>query len=315
MRILFFGDGAWATDSLKALIKEGHDLLGLVIRKVPTDPNLLELGQEKNIQLFRPDKVNDPDFVAHMGGLEPEINLSVSFDQIFKSDLIQTPSLGFVNFHAGQLPFYRGRNVINWAIINGETTIGLTAHFVDSGIDTGDIVLQRLLPLDWTDTYGDALQKVVRAFPALVTDTVRAFTEGQVPRKVQASELGTYFPLRRDGDEWLDWSDTSRNLYNKIRGISRPGPGSQTLLGPQLVKIWRASYDPSWPSYLATPGHVVNRCSEKGVTVKTGDSTIVLHEVQIGGDLPCVPTWPLGTRLGLDVVCHLHQMQYRLEGS
>ncbi len=315
MRILFFGDGAWATDSLKALINEGHDLLGLVIRKVPTDLSLLKLGQENNIMIFQPEKVNDPDFVQQVRELDSEINLSVSFDQIFKSDIIQSPALAFVNFHAGQLPFYRGRNVINWAIINGETTIGLTAHFVDCGIDTGDVILHRMLPLDWTDTYRDVLQKVVLAFPALVVDTIRAFEEGQVSRKTQSSEQGTYFPLRREGDEWLDWSDTSRNLYNKIRGISHPGPGAQTLIGKQLVRVWRASYDPSWPSYIATPGHVVSRCSGKGVTVKTGDSTIILHEVQVGGEPSGVPTWPLGTRLGLDALSYLHQMQYRLEGS
>ncbi len=315
MRILFFGDGAWATDSLQALINEGHDLLGLVIRKAPTDLSLLQLGQEKNIRIFQPVKVNDKGFIEQVRGLDPEINLSVSYDQIFKSEIIQTATVAFVNFHAGQLPFYRGRNVINWAIINGETTIGLTAHFVDSGIDTGAIIFQRILPLDWTDTYGDVLQKVVRAFPGLVTDTVRAFAEGKVSGKIQLSELGTYFPSRKEGDEWLDWSDTSRNIYNKIRGISHPGPGALTLHGSQLVRIWRASYDPSWPSYLATPGHVVNRCAEKGVTVKTGDSTIILHEVQISGQPSSIPVWPLGTRLGLDVLSFLHQMQYRLEGS
>lgn len=315
MRILFFGDGAWATDSLKALISEGHELLGLVIRKAPTDLSLLKLGEEKNIRIFQPEKVNDQGFIEQVNSLAPEINLSVSYDQIFKSDIIQTAAVAFVNFHAGQLPFYRGRNVINWAIINGETTIGLTAHFIDSGIDTGAIILQRILPLDWTDTYGDVLQKVVGAFPSLVSDTVRAFMEGQVSGAIQSSELGTYFPSRKEGDEWLDWSDTSRNLYNKIRGISHPGPGAQTLHGSQLVRIWRASYDPSWPSYLATPGQVVNRCAEKGVTVKTGDSTIILHEVQVNGQPSSMPVWPLGTRLGVDVLSHLYQMQYRLEGS
>ena len=245
--------------------------------------------------------------------LQPELNLSVSFNQIFKSDIIQIPTLGVVNFHAGHLPFYRGRNVINWAIINGETTIGLTSHFVDAGIDTGDIILQRTLPIEWTDTYEDVLKKVVQALPALVIDTVRTFADGRVNRKSQSSELGTYFPARKDGDEWLDWSDTSRNIYNKIRGITRPGPGSQTLLGKQLVKIWRASYDPAWPSYLATPGHIVKRCPQNGITVKTGDSTIVLHEVQVEGNDPCVPHWPIGTRLGLNVLDHLYQIHCRLE--
>ena len=109
---------------------------------------------------------------SEAGRHSPDLNLSVSYDQIIRRPLLEAAPLGFVNFHAGKLPIYRGRNVVNWALINGETEIGLTAHFMDEGIDTGDILLQRTLPIAWTDTYGDVLSRVVDAFPDLVRDAV-----------------------------------------------------------------------------------------------------------------------------------------------
>jgi methionyl-tRNA formyltransferase len=204
--------------------------------------------------------------------------------------------------------------VINWAIINGEREIGMTAHFVDDGIDTGDIILQRTLPIEWTDTYGDALRRVVEAFPDLVIDAVALITSGQPKRIQQADHPGTYFPNREEGDEWLDWSDSSFNLHNKIRAITRPGPGARTLLGNKVVRVWRAFYDPSWPRYIATPGQIVGR-RDNGVLVKTGDSTIMLQEIQIDTDTSETPSWRIGTRLGINLTALLPSILDRLATS
>jgi len=96
-------------------------------------------------------------------------------------------ALGCLNFHAGKLPFYRGRNVINWAIINGEREIGITAHFMDEGIDTGDILLQRTEPIGWTDTYGDVLARVVAAIPPLVEESVELVASADYQVQHQAA--------------------------------------------------------------------------------------------------------------------------------
>ncbi|HEY8258075.1 MAG TPA: hypothetical protein VIG08_10505, partial [Gemmatimonadales bacterium] len=166
-------------------------------------------------------------------------------------------------------------------------------------IDTGDILVQRALPIHWTDTYGDVLARVVDAIPDLVSETVAGLADGTVVRQPQPAG-GTYFGGRGEGDEWLNWSDTSLNIYNKIRGISRPGPGARTLLCDRPVVIWSAEYDPTWPKYLATPGQVVGRADGGGVVVKTGDSTLVLREVQLDAMAVESPSWAIGTRLGQD---------------
>jgi methionyl-tRNA formyltransferase len=316
MKILFFGDGPWATDSLLRLHEAGWTIQGVVIRTRPTDSSLAEAAKRLGLEVWQPPNVNRQEFVEQVAQLNPELCLSVSYDQILGRAIRQVAPQGMVNFHAGKLPFYRGRSIINWAIINGETEIGLTAHYVDEGIDTGDIILQRTLPIGWTETYGDVLAKVVFALPDLVVETVNQMADGRAQRQPQSHLPGSYFAARGTGDEWLDWSESSRNLHNKVRAITHPGPGSRTLLENRVVIIWRGFYDPSWPSYIGSPGQVVGRRKDEGVLVKTADSTILLQEAQFEGDeASYTPDWPIGTRLGINLMQYLYLLENRMASS
>ena len=296
MRILFFGDGLWAIKSLHRLLKERWEISGLVLRVKPTDVELGLVARSSNIPLFQPSRVNAPVFIDQIERLRPDLNLSVSYDQILRKEVIESAPLGFINFHAGKLPFYRGRNVINWAIINNEKEIGITAHYIDEGIDTGDIILQHSVPLNWDDTYGTMLEKIINAIPDLVSESVRLIAENRVERLSQAGLQGTYFAQRGEGDEWLNWGDTSLNLYNKIRAITRPGPGARTLFKNEIMNVWRAFYEPTWPRYIATPGQVVGNRPGQGSIIKTGDSTLLLQEIQMGNRNPEQPRLSIGTR-------------------
>jgi methionyl-tRNA formyltransferase len=296
VKVLFFGDGAWAARSLERIAPQ-WPIAAVVLRRLPSSEDLADKARALSLPLLQPGHVNSNEFLEIVRGLSPDLNVSVSYDQIVRRPLLTAAPLGFVNFHAGRLPRYRGKNVVNWALVNGETDIGMTGHYMDEGIDTGDIILQRTLPIGWTDTYGEVLDRVVAAFPDLVETALAMIAAGTAVRKPQAHLLGTYYAARREGDEWLDWSDTSRNLHNKVRAISRPGPGARTLLDGRPVLIWRALWEPAWPRYLATPGEVVGR-SERGVTVKTGDSTLLVLEAGAPGGPAGAPSWPPGTRLG-----------------
>jgi methionyl-tRNA formyltransferase len=264
-----------------------------------------------SIPIHRPANVNAREFVELAWKVSPDLGVSISYNQILRRPILDSARLGFVNFHAGKLPHYRGRNVVNWAIINGEEEIGLTAHFVDEGIDTGDIILQRTLPIGWTETYGEVLSRVVEAFPNFVVAALSQVASGQFPLQPQAHLMGTYFSGRADGDEWLDWSDMSLNLYNKIRAITHPGPGARTILGDSEIVVWSSLYDRSWPKYIATPGQVVGR-SNSGVVVKTGDSTLVVQEVQVPGRECQRADWPIGTRFGINLMSVIRSLQSRL---
>jgi methionyl-tRNA formyltransferase len=282
-----------------------------VIRSKPSDATLEVAARELGIQVLQPQRVNDPEFVGGIAAMNADLGISISCNQILRRAVLDSTRFGFLNFHAGALPRYRGRNVINWAIINGETEVGLTAHFVDEGIDTGAIVLQQTLPIGWTDNYGDVLDRIVGAFPDFVLEAVRGIATGRLTPKPQVHAAATYFSGRGDGDEWLDWSDTSANIYNKIRAISRPGPGARSVLGDRTIVVWKAVYDTSWPDYIATPGQIVGRNNE-GVVVKTGDSTVILTEVQYEGDPSEQPSLPIGTRLGLNLMDVVRLLQSRI---
>jgi len=223
MRLIYYGDGPWAALSLKQIVAAGHDVPAVVVRSKTADTTLVEAAKELNLPVLCPDKVNAPEFLQKVRELAPDLNVSVSYDQILRHEIITSAPLGFINIHAGKLPFYRGRNIINWAIINGETEIGLTVHYVNEDIDTGDIIVQRVMPIAWEDTYAEVLQCIIDAVPDTIMEAIRLVGEGKAPRRSQEKFQGTYYASRINGDEWIDWTDTSRNIYNKIRAITRPG--------------------------------------------------------------------------------------------
>jgi methionyl-tRNA formyltransferase len=313
MRILFFGDGPWASLSLERLLEEKYNVLGVVLRAGLINSDLARFAIENNLPVYDPEKVNAREFIDVVKHLSPDLNLSVSYDQIIGKRLREIPSYGFINFHAGKLPYYRGRSIINWAIINGEKEIGITGHFIDEGIDTGDIIVQEVVPIAWDDTYETVLNNVIHLLPGVVSRTVELIHSGQVQPVVQRDLEGSYFSARKVGDEWIDWNDDSRNIYNKVRGITRPGPGAMTLLGNMEIVIWRAYYDPEWPLYLGKPGDVIGRRGTDGVIVKTGDSILLIQEVQVGDSTSTTPSWPLGTSLGIDLIALAHTIQRNMD--
>lgn len=313
IKILFFGDGAWAARTLTQVLEKEFTVVGLVLRNKPTDDSLSLIALENSIKVFQPGNVNSNEFIEQISLLGPDLNLSVSYDQILRKPILNSAKMGFINVHAGKLPEYRGRNVLNWAIINGEHEIGVTVHFVDEGIDTGDIIVQHTLPIYWADTYADVLDRSVEAIPQSVMEALDHLTDGTAKRVPQVHLPGTYFAQRGIGDEWLDWSDTSLNIYNKIRAITRPGPGARTMKDGSEVIVWRAEYDPGWPKYKATPGQVVGVKNNKGVLVKTGDSTILINQVEEKKDEVRLPAWRIGSRLGVNLVSCLRELQERIE--
>lgn len=313
MRILLFGNGERARVSLQRLVDEGETLVGVVTRDGGTDNNLANAAIKLGIPVVRPKNVNDPKFLTELNKFHSDCNLSITYDQIIRSPLIELAPHGFVNFHPGKLPKYRGRSTINWAIINGESEIGITAHYIDGGIDTGDIILQKTLPIAFTDYYSDVSQKIEAAFPDLVTETLKMIEQGRVHRTPQSAGSGTYYCRRENGDEWLDWSESSLSIYNKIRGIGEPGPGAQTIINDRFVVVWRACFEAKLPTYDATHGQVVNRIPGEGVHIKTGDSTLFVSCVQFAGEEKSVPDWKIGTRLGLNIPAYLLGLKADLE--
>jgi methionyl-tRNA formyltransferase len=298
LSFVFFGDGEWAAKTLDRLISDGHQPLAVVVRTNPSNDLCEAAARSHGVEVLQPVKASDPQFVEIVAGMEPEVCVSVSYDQIIRPALIDVPRKAFINCHAGKLPKYRGRNVVNWAIISGESHIGLTVHHIDAGVDSGDIILQRTFPILDSDDYGSVLVKLIEACPVLVSEVLSLIDSGADQRIPQDHSQATYYTGRANGDEWIDWEASSEDIFNKVRAITRPGPGATTKSNDRLLIVWKSRYDPGWPRYRAQAGAVIG-ISESGFPiVKTGDSTLELIEYEFSGSEEIKPELKIGSRLG-----------------
>jgi methionyl-tRNA formyltransferase len=203
----------------------------------------------------------------------------MSYNQIFKKRIIDLPKIGIINCHAGKLPFYRGRNILNWVLINGEKEFGITTHFVDEGIDTGDIVLQRAYPINDSDDYSTLLAKAYFECPEILYDSVKLIQQGSIVVKKQSEidPIGLYCVKRKSGDENIDWNQSSRDVFNFVRALRTPGPRARTFLSRQAIFIDKVEMVPGAKNFKGIPGAILS-IERESFSVKTNDSFIRVLE-------------------------------------
>lgn len=286
MRIGYFGDGAWGRNGLQRLAElPGVEITFVCLRFKAPDQDLKRLAESRGIDVLIHPNVNADDFFELLKGYRIDLLVSMSFDQIFKSRILEYPKYKAINCHAGKLPFYRGRNILNWVLINDEVEFGITVHYIDTGIDTGDIILQRTFPITDDDTYQTLLSTAHRECPELLASAVQKIMDGTVVRRPQREihPVGMYCGQRTTGDERLNWDQTSRQVFNFVRAIRAPGPGARSFIqrGEQSfeVRIERTRMLPDAPVYVGIPGQVLYK-TEDGFVVKTRDSFIEVMEYQ-----------------------------------
>lgn len=300
LRIAYFGDGPWAHEAFIKLAgrNEEFEIVFVAPRFDFQDPKLCDLARKRGLAVKLFENVNAPESLEEIAACEVDVVVSMSFNQIFRAPFLTLPRIGTVNCHAGALPRYRGRNILNWALINGESEFGVTAHFVDTGIDTGDILHQEFVPISEGANYGDLLKLAYEACPRVLIAALDKLRDGTAsPQPQDQLGEGFYCGRRKPGDEWIEWSWSAERIVNFIRAIAPPGPGATTALGDQLVEVLDASYDPESVSYLCTEGEIVGR-DKSGVWVKASDRVVLLKSCRGSGEDECfVPQWPIGMRL------------------
>jgi methionyl-tRNA formyltransferase len=280
IKIGFFGDGPWAHEALRRLLLEPNVQIKFVCVRFDTpDVFLLELARKNGIETHTLRNVNSEQSLELLQALKADLFVSMSFNQIFKSEIIQLPSLGIINCHAGKLPYYRGRNTLNWALINDEREFGITVHQVDTGIDTGNILVQKTYPIHETDDYGSLLRIAHMECAPLLVGAIGQIRLGEskpLPQH-EISVIGTYFPMRIRGDEIIDWNQSSRDVYNFIRALANPGPLAQSHLNGEVIKFQKAQLIEKAPIFKGIPGSVIG-VQENELSVKTSDSLILIKE-------------------------------------
>lgn len=280
LHIGYFADGKWGHNAFHKLKSDDSIAIDFVcVRYDSRDPVLVQLAQENGIDLLFSPNINSEEFLERLGTYKSDLFVSMSFNQIFKERIRNLPPLSIINCHAGKLPYYRGRNILNWALINDEKEFGITVHYVDAGVDTGDIILQRTFPITDADDYGTLLETAFSECPAILYDAIKQIQNGTVSRTTQDSinPHGLYCGVRKAGDEILDWNQTSREVFNFIRAVTIPGPCACSYTGNGKVSFIRAEEIPGASVYKGIPGQVLLK-DKAFLLVKTKDSYIKILE-------------------------------------
>lgn len=280
IKIGYFADGPWGHNAFRVLINDPQISIEFIVPRTDTkDGTLKQFAEEYNIDYLHPVKVNSEKFYSKAKSYNCDLFISMSFNQIFRDKIINLPKLKIINCHAGKLPFYRGRNILNWALINDEKDFGITVHFVDQGIDTGDIILQKIFPINDNDNYHTILNLAYEKCPEVLYEAVKSIMNEKYKRIKQSDihSIGSYCSGRTVGDEVINWNQNSREIFNFVRAICYPGPCARTYIDKKEIVIQKVKLVSNAPQYKGTPGQVLSK-TDQGFYVKTLDSFVELTE-------------------------------------
>jgi len=281
LKLGYFADGKWAHESFLKLIKDDTlSIQFICVRYDTTDQVLKKYCDEYHLPYLQYKNINSQEFIDLVKNYNCDLFVSMSFNQIFKKKILAIPRMGTINCHAGKLPFYRGRNVLNWVLINDEKEFGITVHFIDEGIDTGDIILQKTYPISDMDDYSTLLDRAYLECASCLYDSIKLIQDNKNLKLIEQNQIhtiGFYCGMRVPGDEIINWNQSSRDVFNFIRSICKPGPMARTHLNGNEMKINKAKLIDNAPQYKGIPGQIVGIYGCEFV-VKTLDSTLLVIE-------------------------------------
>jgi methionyl-tRNA formyltransferase len=262
LRIVFMGTPDFAVASLRALVEAGCTIAGVVTAPDKPSGRGMQLQQsavkkyavEKGLHILQPEKLRNPEFLAHLQSLQANLQIVVAF-RMLPEMVWNMPPMGTVNLHGSLLPQYRGAAPINWAVINGEAMTGVTTFTLQQAIDTGDILLTDNLPIGPADTAGQVHDAMMELGAALLVRTVKGLADKSLKATPQ-NNLTQDTPLHHAPKIFtetcrINWQQPVATVYNLIRGLA-PYPAAFTMLAEKTLKIYNAEKITTPPTH--TPG-------------------------------------------------------------
>ena len=279
MRIALMGQAAFGADVLKGLLAKGRQVVGVFCppdRGAKLDP-LKEAALVAGLPVFQPRRLKDPEAYEQMVSLRPDLAVLAFVTDIVPEKVLKVPKLGAICYHPSILPRYRGASAINWAIINGETKTGLTIFWVDAGIDTGDMLLQKEVEIGPEETTGEVyFNKLYPLGVEAVLEAVDLVAEGKAPHIPQDHSRATYDPPCDEKVAGLDWNKPGRNVFNFIRGCD-PQPGATTTFKGEKVKLYNARFLDE--AHQASPGEIL-AVTDKGLKIAVQGGALLVTRLR-----------------------------------
>lgn len=296
LNILFMGTPDFAKESLEAVYNAGYNILGVVTNpdkpkgrgmKMIASP-VKQFAIENNIPIYQPIKIkNNEEFIKEIKELNPDIICVVAYGKILPKEILDIPKYGCINVHGSLLPKYRGAAPIQWAIINGERTTGITTMYMDIGMDTGDMILKEEVEIGEDETTGKLWERLSKIGGTLLVKTINLIEQGRAPREKQGEDY-TVAPMLSKEMAEIDWNKkSSKDIKNLVRGLD-PIMGAYTFINNKKIKIWKVNiisneefsirFNIEVQKY--KNGEVLLANDKQGLFIKANDAIINIIELQ-----------------------------------
>ncbi len=270
MRIVFMGTPDFAVPCLARLIADGHEIAGVFTQ--PDKP------KGRGYKLTPPpvkEKLRDGAALEVLRGLAPQLIVVVAYGRILPKEILDLPEYGCVNVHGSLLPKYRGAAPIQWSVLNGDSIAGVTTMYMAEGLDTGDLILSREIPVGADETSGELFDRLAALGAEALSETVRLIAVGNAPRIPQDDAQASHAKMLTKEMAEIDWSKPAQEVHNLIRGMN-PWPTAHTRLGSKMLKVHRSRIVEG----SGEPGAVLDG---KRLVVGCGEGAVELVEIQPEG--------------------------------
>jgi methionyl-tRNA formyltransferase len=240
-----------------------------------------DLAKRHAVPVFFAEQI-DAGWIARIGALNPAVIYSFFYRNLLPQRVLECPHLGAYNLHGALLPQYRGRASVNWVLVNGENQTGVTLHHMVARADAGDIVAQRAVTIDDSDTALTLYRKLVPLGAELIREFHPLIATGRAPRHPQDLAAGSYFGRRRPEDGRIDWRWPARRIFNLVRAVTRPYPGATCMLGGRKLFIWQAAIAVE-SGRRGEPGEIIAEHAGGAIEVAAGSGSVLVLRVQLEG--------------------------------
>ncbi|MGN0268416.1 MAG: methionyl-tRNA formyltransferase [Lachnospiraceae bacterium] len=301
MRIVFMGTPDFAAAPLETIIKSGkHQVTGVITQpdkpkgrgKSMQFPPVKEKALEYDIPVWQPAQVNSEEMIAVLKEQNPDCIVVAAFGQLLKDEILNLPRFGCINIHASLLPKLRGAAPIQWAVIQGDETAGVTTMWMDQGLDTGDMLLKKEIRLAEDETGGSLFDRLSECGCELILETLDALENGTAVRTPQTGE-STYAKILTKNTGNIDWSQSAVQIERLIRGLN-PWPSAFSYLNGKMIKIWSAKVN---EMHKGEPGEIIH-ADKSSFIVCCGEKSLEILELQAEGKkrMSC-DAWLRGVRI------------------